>query len=51
MHNEELLRYHVVLGKFLSIQLTSPIDLGTLQGTKRGHVTLVGRDESELESS
>lgn len=27
-----LLRYHVVLGKFLSIHLTSPKSLGTLQG-------------------
>ncbi|CAK9045082.1 Kelch-like protein 17 (Actinfilin) [Durusdinium trenchii] len=29
---EEFLRYHVVVGKFLSIQLTSPQDLNTLQG-------------------
>ena len=29
---EALLRYHVVLGKFLSLQLTSPVDLETLQG-------------------
>lgn len=30
--SEEFLRYHVVVGKFLSIQLTSPQDLNTLQG-------------------
>ncbi|CAK9066503.1 unnamed protein product [Durusdinium trenchii] len=29
---KEFLRYHVVVGKFLSIQLTSPQDLNTLQG-------------------
>lgn len=32
MRVEDLLRYHVVVGKFLTTHLTSPQSLGTLQG-------------------